>query len=86
MPAKRRGKVKRLLKDGRAEVAKLEPYAIQLLYESAEYTQPISLGVDAGSKAMGISAAAKKEELYAAEAELRTDIVDLLSAGRAFRR
>ncbi|MDR1538880.1 MAG: RRXRR domain-containing protein [Clostridiales bacterium] len=28
MPAKRRGKVKRLLKDGRAEVAKLEASAI----------------------------------------------------------
>jgi hypothetical protein len=27
----------------------------QLLYDSAEYTQPISLGVDAGSKTMGIS-------------------------------
>ncbi|MDR1542640.1 MAG: RRXRR domain-containing protein [Clostridiales bacterium] len=46
--------------------------------------QPISLGVDAGSKAIGISAAAEKEELYAAEAELRTDIVDLLSTRRAF--
>jgi N6-L-threonylcarbamoyladenine synthase len=51
----------------------------------AEYTQPISLGVDAESKAIGISAAAEKEELYAAEAELRTDIVDLLSTRRAFK-
>jgi N6-L-threonylcarbamoyladenine synthase len=59
---------------------------LKLLYESAEYTQPISLGVDAGSKTIGISAAAKKEELYAAEAELRTDAVDLLSTKRAFRR
>jgi N6-L-threonylcarbamoyladenine synthase len=57
---------------------KLEPSAIQLLYESAEYTQPISLGVDAGSKTIGISATAEKEELYAAEAELRADIADLL--------
>jgi N6-L-threonylcarbamoyladenine synthase len=43
------------------------------LYDSAEYAQPISLGVDAGSKSIGISAATEKEELYAAEAELRTD-------------
>jgi N6-L-threonylcarbamoyladenine synthase len=55
------------------------------LYESAEYTQPINLGVDAGSKTIGISAPAEKEELYCAEAELRTDAADLLSARRQFR-
>jgi N6-L-threonylcarbamoyladenine synthase len=85
MPTKRRGKVKHLLRDGKAKVAKLESFTIQLLYDGAEYTQPISLGVDAGSKTIGISATAEKEELYAAEAELRTDIVDLLSTRRAFR-
>jgi N6-L-threonylcarbamoyladenine synthase len=69
-----------LWKDGKAEAAKLEPSAIQPLYESAEYAQPI----DAGSKEMGSSAAAEKEELYAAEAELRAGAVDLLSARRAF--
>ncbi|MDR1541825.1 MAG: RRXRR domain-containing protein, partial [Clostridiales bacterium] len=31
MPTKRRGKARRLLKDGMAEVARLEPSAIQLL-------------------------------------------------------
>ncbi|MDR1537454.1 MAG: RRXRR domain-containing protein, partial [Clostridiales bacterium] len=67
MPTKRHGKARRLLKDGMAKVAKLEPSAIQLLYDSAEYTQPISLGVDAGSKTIGISATTEKEELYAAE-------------------
>jgi hypothetical protein len=69
----RRGKAGRLLEDNRAKAAKLEPSAIQLLYESKEYTQPIALGVDAGSKTIGISATAGKEELYAAEAELRAD-------------
>ncbi|MDR1541812.1 MAG: RRXRR domain-containing protein [Clostridiales bacterium] len=64
---------------------KLEPYAIQLSYDGTEYTQPISLGVDAASKTIGISATMKKEELYAAEVKLRTDIVDLLSTRRAFR-
>jgi hypothetical protein len=85
MPAKHHGKAGRLLNDGRAKVAKLEPSAIQLLYESAEYTRPINLGVDAGSKTIGISATTEKEELYAAEVKLRTDIVDLLSTRRAFR-
>ncbi|MDR1542093.1 MAG: RRXRR domain-containing protein [Clostridiales bacterium] len=57
---------------------------MELLYESTEYTQPIALGVDAGSKTIGISATAKKEELYAAEVKLRTGIADLLSTRRAF--
>jgi hypothetical protein len=35
--------------------------------------------------AIGISVAAEKEELHAAEAELRAGIADLLSARRAFR-
>jgi hypothetical protein len=86
MPTKRRGNVRHLLEDGKAKVAKLEPSAIQLLYDSTEYTQPIALGVDAGSKTIGISATAEKEELYFAEVKLRTDIVDLLSTRRAFRR
>jgi N6-L-threonylcarbamoyladenine synthase len=74
-----------LLKDGEAEAAKLEPSAIQPLHESAECTQPISLGADAGSKAAGISAAAEKEGLRAAEVKLRADAAGLLSR-RAFRR
>ncbi|MDR1540477.1 MAG: RRXRR domain-containing protein, partial [Clostridiales bacterium] len=86
MPTKRHGKARHLLKDGMAKVAKLEPSAIQLLYDSSEYTRPISLGVDAGSKTIGISATTEKEELYCAEVKLRTDIVDLLSTRRAFRR
>jgi hypothetical protein len=85
MPTKRHGKAGHLLEDGKAKAAKLEPSAIQLLYESPEYTQPVILGVDAGSKTIGISATTKKEELYAAEVKLRTDIVDLLSTRRAFR-
>jgi hypothetical protein len=47
MPTKRHGKVRHLLKDGMAKVAKLEPSAIQLPHDSAVYTQPINLGVDA---------------------------------------
>ncbi|MDR1537438.1 MAG: RRXRR domain-containing protein [Clostridiales bacterium] len=85
MPTKRRGKAKNLLRDGKARVPKLELFTIQLLYDSTEYTQPISLGVDAGNKTIGISAATEKKELYAAEVKLRTGIVDLLSTRRAFR-
>ena len=49
-------------------------------------TQDITLGVDAGSKHIGLSATTKEKELYAADVELRNDIVDLLSTRRQNRR
>jgi hypothetical protein len=70
---------------GEAEVIKLEPFAIQILYDSTEYTRLIPLGVDAGSKTIGVSATTEKEELYAAEVELRIGAVYFLPTGRAFR-
>ena len=85
MPTSRCGKVKHLLNNGLAKVVKRCPFTIQLLYESNGYTQPISLGVDAGSKVIGISATTETKELYAAEVELRNDIVDLISTKREFR-
>ena len=42
--------------------------------------------MDAGSKHVGLSATTEKEELYAAEIELRTDIVGLLATRRQNRR
>ena len=86
MPTDRHGKVRHLLKDGQAKVVKRCPFTIQLLYDSSCYTQPISLGIDAGSKVIGISATTEIKELYASEVELRNDIVDLISSKRELRR
>ena len=86
MPTKRHGKIKHLLKQGKAKVINREPFTIQLLYETKEYTQPITLGIDAGSKVIGVSATTDKKEVYAAEVQLRADIVDNLSTRREFRR
>lgn len=86
MPTSRCGKVKRLLKTGKAKVVKRCPFTIQLTYECKNYTQPITLGVDAGSKHIGVSATTSAKELYASEVELRNDIVDLLSTRRENRR
>ena len=55
-------------------------------YDTTDYTQPVSLGVDAGSKHIGISATTSEKELYAADVELRNDIVDKLSTRRELRR
>lgn len=86
MPTDRHGKVRRLLKSGKAKVVKRCPFTIQLLYSSTNCTQPISLGVDAGSKHIGVSATTKDKVLYEADVTLRNDIVDLLSARRQNRR
>jgi len=75
-----------LLKQGKAKVILRTPFVIQLTTATGETKQPIVLGVDAGSKIIGLSATTEKEELYAAEIQLRTDIVKNLSARREFRR
>lgn len=86
MPTERHGKVRRMLRDGKAKVIRRCPFTIQLLYETGDKVQPISLGIDAGSKHIGISATTKDRELYAADVTLRNDIVDLLSTRRELRR
>ena len=79
-------KARLLLKQGKAKVVKREPFTIQLLYPTGETKQDIVLGVDAGSKKIGLSATTDKQELFSAEVELRNDIVGLLSTRRQNRR
>lgn len=86
MPTERFGKVRRLLKNNLAHVVCRIPFTIQLDYETTNFVQPISLGVDAGSKYIGISATTSEKELYAADVELRNDIVEKLSTRREQRR
>lgn len=85
MPCKPQ-KARKLLNRNKAKVVNREPFTIQLLYGSSGYKQNISLGVDAGSKQIGLSATTQKKELYAADVELRSDIVNLLSTRREDRR
>ena len=86
MPTENHAKVRILLKSGKARVVKRCPFTIQLLYRSTEYTQDISLGVDAGNRHIGLSATTKDKVLFESDVELRSDIVDLLSARRQNRR
>ena len=85
MPCKE-AKARKLLKENKAKIYKKEPFTIQLLFICENQTQDITLGVDAGSKHIGLSATTKEKELYAANVELRNDIVDLLSTRRQNRR
>lgn len=86
MPTTRHGKVRRLLKANKATVVNLCPFTIQLTYKSTDHKQPVTLGIDAGAKHIGFSATTEKEELFACETILRTDIVDLLSTRSQNRR
>ena len=79
-------KARHLLDAGKAKVKKRTPFTIQLVYGSSGYTQEVILGVDAGSKTIGMSASTTKEELLSAEVQPRNDVVDLLSTRREFRR
>lgn len=85
MPTKNHAKVRVLLKQGRAKVIRKTPFTIQLLYNCTHYTQPVSLGIDAGSKHIGVSATTETEVLYEADVTLRNDIVELLSTRRQNR-
>lgn len=51
MPTERFGKVRRLLKEGKAKVVRREPFTIRLLYEpETDVVQECYCGVDTGSK------------------------------------
>lgn len=86
MPTKNHAKVRILLKSKKAKVIRRCPFTIQLAYSSTNYTQNINLGVDAGSKHIGISATTKNKVLFESDVELRNDIVNLLSTRRQNRR
>lgn len=85
MPCKE-AKARKLLKSSKAKVIKREPFTIQLLFECENQTQDIMLGVDAGSRHIGLSATTAKKELYSADVELRNDVSGLISTRRQNRR
>ena len=85
MPCKPR-KARVLLKEKKAKVVNRTPFTIQLLYGSSGYKQPVNLGVDAGSKYIGLSATTNKKELFKATVELRQDIPKLLEGRKSQRR
>ena len=86
MPTTRYGRVRRLLGKGLAVVVDYRPFTIQLNYDTQNGVQEVSLGVDAGTKHVGVSATTKKKVLFEAELLLRSDIVEKLSTRREFRR
>ena len=81
-----KAKARKLLKENKAKIVNYTPFTIQLTFECENKTQDITLGVDAGSKMIGLSATTTEKELFSSEVELRNDIVDKLSTRRQNRR
>jgi len=75
-----------LLKEGKAKVVKMVPFTLQLLYGSSGYKQEVSLGIDAGTHHIGVSATTQQKVLFEAEVQPRSDIQELLATWRQFRR
>lgn len=85
MPCKE-AKARKLLKQNKAKIVRHEPFTVQLLFDCENQTQEVNLGIDAGSKHIGVSATTEKQVLYEADVELRNDIVDKLSSRREARK
>ena len=79
-------RARHLVKAGEAVVAKASPFTIRMVIETTTEVEPVTLGVDAGSKHVGLSASTEAEELFRAEVTLRDDIPRLMTARRQSRR
>ena len=79
-------RARHLVKAGEAVVTKASPFTIRMSIETTTEVEPVTLGVDAGSKHVGLSASTEAEELFSAEVTLRDDIPRLMTARRQSRR
>ena len=87
MPTERFGKVRRLLKEGKAKVVRREPFTIRLLYEpETDVVQECYCGVDTGSKHIGVAIVGNDRVLYQSQTKLRSDIKKKIKRRRMFRR
>ena len=76
-----------LLKQGKAKVKRKTPFTIKLLYNTTEYVQDCTLGVDTGSSHVGTAVVnSKNEVLYMSDVEIRNDITNKMTQRAKYRR
>lgn len=76
-----------LLKQGKAKVKKREPFTIKLTYETTNYTQKLTLGVDTGSGTIGTAVSKGNGDIiYMSEVVIRNDITDKMTRRAKYRR
>ena len=76
-----------LLKQGKAKVKSKQPFTIKLLYETTNYVQNLTLGVDTGSGTIGAAVVTNNGKIvYASEVVVRNDITDKMTQRAKYRR
>lgn len=75
-----------LLKQGKAQVRRRQPFVIKLLEPSTSYTQECTLGIDTGSSVIGSAVVANGKAVYLSEVTVRNDIKDKMDTRRTYRR
>ena len=87
MPTNRHGKVKHLLKSGKAKVVRRCPFTIKLLYRSTNYTQKLTFGQDTGSGTHGNAVYTEDGKIvYMSKVIVRNDITDKMTQRANYRR
>ena len=64
-------KARILLKEGKAVIYKYDPFTIQLTYATGETKQDCHIGIDTGSKHIGMAITSENKVLFKGEIELR---------------
>ena len=87
MPIRRHGKVRRLLKSGKAKVIRKEPFTIKLLFDTGSNVSNLTLGIDTGSATIGTAVVDKKQVVYyTSEVQIRNDITTKMERRAIYRR
>lgn len=87
MPTDRCGKVRRLLKDGKARVVKRCPFTIKLLYETTDCVQDLTLGVDTGAGTIGTAVSDDNGNIfYQSKVVVRNDVATNMTQRAKYRR
>lgn len=76
-----------LLKQRKTKVKSRQPFTIKLLYDTTDYTQDLTLGVDTGSGTIGTAVFTNTNKIvYASEVAVRNDITEKMRQRSKCRR
>lgn len=76
-----------LLKQSKAKVKKREPFTIKLTYETTNYIQDLTLGVDTGSGTIGAAVSNDNSDIvYMSEVIVRNDITNKMAQRARYRK
>lgn len=76
-----------LLKQDKAKVKRKTPFTIKLLYDTTEYTQELTLGMDIGSSHIGSAVSTNEGNIvYMSDVTIRNDITDKMKQRVKYRR